>query len=83
MGLFTVGIDPCEDACSRSECGAFEVVGGQDYDETLAVAKKYNVSAIVTAATDKPLVMMARIAQELNLPFYSVAKVTSFILQTK
>ena len=72
MGLFTVGIDPCEDACSRSECGAFEVVGGQDYDETLAVAKKYNVSAIVTAATDKPLVMMARIAQELNLPFYSV-----------
>lgn len=72
MGLFTVGIDPCEDACSRSECGAFEVVGGQDYEGTLAVARKYNISAIVTAATDKPLVMMARIAKELNLPFYSV-----------
>ena len=72
MGLFTVGIDPCEDACSREECCAFEVVGGQDYEVTLSVAKKYNVSAIVTAATDKPLVMMARVAQELNLPFYSV-----------
>ena len=72
MGLFTVGIDPCEDACSREECCAFEVVGGQDYEGTLSVAKKYNVSAIVTAATDKPLVMMARVAQELNLPFYSV-----------
>lgn len=72
MGLFTVGIDPCEDAYSRDECSAFEVVGGQDYEGTLSVAKKYNVSAIVTAATDKPLVMMARIARELNLPFYSV-----------
>ena len=72
MGLFTVGIDPCEDAYSREECSAFEVLGGQDYEGTLSVAKKYNVSAIVTAATDKPLVMMARIAKELNLPFYSV-----------
>lgn len=72
MGLFTVGIDPCEDASSREECCAFEVVGGQDYEGTLAIAKKYNVSAIVTAATDKPLVMMARIAKELNLSFYSV-----------
>lgn len=72
MGLFTVGIDPCEDAYSRSECCAFEVVGGQDYEGTLAVAKKYNIAAVVTAATDKPLVMMARIAKELNLPFYSV-----------
>ena len=72
MGLFTVGVDPCEDAYSREECSAFEVVGGQDYEGTLSVAKKYNVSAIITAATDKPLVMMARIAKELNLPFYSV-----------
>lgn len=72
MGLFTVGIDPCEDAFSRSECDAFKVVGGQDYEGTLAIAKKFNISAIATAATDKPLVMMARIAKELNLPFYSV-----------
>lgn len=72
MGLFTVGIDPCEDAYSREECSAFEVVGGQDYEGTLSVAKKYSVSAIITAATDKPLVMMARIAKELDLPFYSV-----------
>lgn len=72
MGLFTVGIDPCEDAFAKNACQAFEVVGGQDYEGTLAVAKKYNVSAVVTAATDKPLVMMARIAKELNSPFYSV-----------
>lgn len=71
MGLFVVGIDPFEDAVAKGYCDAFEVVGGQDFEGTVAVAKKYNVSAIVTAATDKPLVMMARVAKQLNLPFYS------------
>ena len=71
MGLYTVGIDPCEDAVCKNEVDAFEVVGGQDYEGTLAIARKYNVAAVVTAATDKPLVMMARIAQELKLKFYS------------
>ena len=71
MGLFVVGIDPCTDAFCRASVDAFEVVGGQDYEGTLAVARKYNICAIATAATDKPLVMMARIAKELNLPFYS------------
>ena len=71
MGLFVVGIDPFEDAVAKGYCDAFEVVGGQDFEGTVAVAKKYNVSAIVTAATDKPLVMMARVAKEFKLPFYS------------
>ncbi len=70
-GLFVVGIDPCEDAYCKDEVDAFEIVGGQDYEGTIAVAKKYNVSAIVTAATDKPLVMMARVAKALGLPFFS------------
>ena len=72
MDLYVVGIDPCEDAYCKDDCDAFEVVGGQDFIGTIEVAKKYNVSAIVTAATDKPLVMMARVAKELSLPFYSV-----------
>lgn len=71
-GLFTVGIDPCEDAVCKDDVDVFEVVGGQDYEKTLEVAKKYNVAGVITAATDKPLVMMARIAEALNLPFYSV-----------
>ena len=71
-GLIVIGIDPCAEAFCKDDVDAFEIVGGQDYEGTLAVAKKYNVSAVVTAATDKPLVMMARVAKELNLPFYSV-----------
>lgn len=71
MGLYTIGIDPCADAVCKDEVDVFEVVGGQDYESTLAVARKYNIAAVVTAATDKPLVMMARVAKELGLRFYS------------
>ena len=72
MGLYTVGIDPCEDATCRGDVDAFEVVGGQDYEGTCAVVEKYGIDAIVTAATDKPLVMMARVAEKYGFPFFSV-----------
>lgn len=71
MGLFTVGIDPCNNAYCKDIVNAFEVVDSQDFNKTIEIAKKYNISAIITAATDKPLVMMARVAKELNLNFYS------------
>lgn len=71
-GLFVVGIDPSPDALYKNEVDAFEIVGGQDFEGTLAVARKYNIDAVITAATDKPLVMMARVAKELKLIFYSV-----------
>lgn len=72
MGLYTVGIDPAKDAVCRDAVDAFEVVGGQDFESTCAVVEKYGIDAIVTAATDKPLVMMARIAEKYGFPFYSV-----------
>ena len=72
MGLFTVGIDPVADATCRDAVDAFVVVGGQDYEGTCAVVERYGIDAIVTAATDKPLVMMARIAEKYGFPFYSV-----------
>lgn len=72
MGLYTVGVDPVANATCRDAVDAFEVVGGQDYEGTCAVVEKYGIDAIVTAATDKPLVMMARIAEKYGFPFYSV-----------
>ncbi len=72
MGLYTVGIDPATDAVCRERVDAFEIVGGQDYEGTCAVIEKYGIDAIVTAATDKPLVMMARMAEKYHFPFYSV-----------
>ena len=52
MGLRTVGIDPLTDAACRDMVDVYEVVGGQDYEKTLEVANRYNVTSIVTAATD-------------------------------
>lgn len=72
MGLYTVGIDPCADATCKDCVDAFEVVPGQDYEAHCAVVVKYGIDAIVTAATDKPLVMMARIAEKYGFPFYSL-----------
>lgn len=71
-GLYTIGIDPCDDAVCKNDVDVFEVVGGQDYEKTLEVAKRYDVAGVITTATDKPLVMMARVAEALHLPFYSV-----------
>lgn len=70
-GLFVIGIDPDSNAKYRHLVDAFEVVGGQDFEGTLSVVDKYKVSAIITAATDKPLVMMARVAQAKGFPFFS------------
>ena len=72
LGLFTVGVDIFPDAECRNDVDAFEVAAGDDYETTVEIAKKYQVSGVITAATDKPLVMMARVAETLNLPFYSV-----------
>ena len=72
MGLYTIGIDPAADATCKDEVDAFEVVPGQDYEGHCAVVEKYGINAIVTAATDKTLVMMARIAEKYGFPFYSV-----------
>ncbi len=72
MRLYTVGIDPCVDAACKDCVDAFEVVPGQDYEGHCAVVEKYGIDAIVTTATDKPLVMMARIAENYGFPFYSV-----------
>lgn len=72
MGLYTVGIDPCADATCKDCVDSFEVVPGQDYEGHCAVVEKYGIDAIVTAATDKPLVMMARMAEKYGFPFYSV-----------
>lgn len=71
-GLYTVGIDPSQDASCKDMVEDFEIVGGQDFEKTIEVADRYKVRGIITAATDKPLVMMARVAEKLRLPFFSV-----------
>lgn len=72
MGLYTIAVDPDPHAECNSIVDLFEVVDGNDFEGTLEIAKRFRVSGLVTTATDKPLVMMARIAMILEIPFFSV-----------
>ena len=87
LGLFTVVVDPNSEAIAQAYCDAFEVVGGQDYEATCLIIEKYNIDAIITAATDKPLVMMAKVAKNYGLRFFSeeTARITTdkFLMKEK
>lgn len=64
-------IDPNAQAPGRNIADVFETVDGTDFAGTCTVIEKYNVNGIITAATDKPLVMMAKVASKYGFPFFS------------
>lgn len=72
-GNFTLVIDPDPNAMARNLADRFLVVPGNDFDKTCEIIVQYGINGIATAATDKPLRMMARIAEKFNLPFYSIS----------
>lgn len=71
LSLFTIVIDPNSEAVGKNFADIFETVGGDDFEKTSFIVEKYSVKAIVTTATDKPLVMMAKIAEKYRLPFFT------------
>jgi len=75
-GFHTIGIDPSINAACKDMVDHFEVVSGNDYEQTLLLAIKFDIVGIITSSTDKPLVMMARVAEKLKLPFISVETAT-------
>lgn len=72
LGLKTIVIDPDCKAEGQKFADSFEVIDGNDFEGTCRIVEKYNIKAIITAATDKPLVMMARIAEKYSFPFFPV-----------
>lgn len=71
LNIFTVVIDPNPNAAGKEFADAFEVVGGDDFAGTCAVVEKYSIDGIVTAATDKPLIMMEKVAEKYGFSFFS------------
>lgn len=71
LNYFTVVADPNPNAEGKKIADAFETVEGGDFEKTCAVVEKYSVKAIITAATDKPLVMMAKIAEKYGFSSFS------------
>jgi biotin carboxylase len=71
LGFRTIVIDPDHNAVGVEKADIFVRVDANDYLKTKKIADEYNVKGIVTSATDKPILMMCQIADELNLPFPS------------
>jgi len=79
LGYYVIVIDPNGDAIGKSIADRFIKVAGNDFEKTLEIVKEYKVKGIVTAATDKPLLMMARIAEAMNFNFPSYRSIEDSI----
>ncbi len=71
LGLVTVVVDPQHDPPGKAEADHFCRIDGNDYEATKAAAVRYDVSGIVTGQMEKPLRLMARLAQEMGFSFNS------------
>jgi carbamoyl-phosphate synthase large subunit len=65
----SIVIDPSDCATGKDEADFFYQVEGGDYVRTKQIALKHNVKGIVTAQMEKPLPIMAKLAQELGFVF--------------
>jgi len=71
LGLISVAIDPNPDSPGKAIADYFYVVPGSDYNTTKEIAINHKVFGLVTTQMEKPLRLMARLAQELGLTFHS------------
>lgn len=71
LGVFSVVIDPIDNSPGKEFADIFYRVDGNDYETTKAIAIKHNVSGIVTSQMEKPMRLMAKLAQELGFIFHS------------
>ncbi len=71
LGITAVVIDPLEDSPGRYEADHFHLIDGNDYASTREAAIRHKVGGIVTGQMEKPLRMMARLAQDLGFVFNS------------
>lgn len=72
LGVIIVAIDPLENPPGKEEADYFYQVAGSDYETTKSIAFKHNVNGIVTGQMEKPMLFMAKLAEELGLIFHSV-----------
>ncbi|MCZ7604184.1 MAG: ATP-grasp domain-containing protein [Melioribacteraceae bacterium] len=71
LGLIAIVIDPSDNAPSKGLADFFYRVDGQDYETTKLIAIKHNVLGIVTSQMEKPMRLMAKLAQDLGLIFHT------------
>jgi carbamoyl-phosphate synthase large subunit len=79
MGFRALVIDPDPEAEGADLADVFISIAGDDYEGTRKIALDYSVVALVTAATDNPLPLMAKLAEELGLRFPSYESVMAVL----
>lgn len=70
LGVTSVVIDPQDDPPGKPLADFFYRVDGKDYNTTKAIALKHHVNGIVTGQMEKPMRLMARLADELGYVFH-------------
>ena len=71
LGITSVVLDPNPDAPGKEIADYFYVVAGNDYETTRQIALKHKVDGLATTQMEKPLRLMAKLAQDIKLPFHS------------
>lgn len=71
LDLSTILLDPNADAPGKNISDFFYSVKGNDYETTKEIAIKHKVKGIVTSQMEKPMRLMAQLAQELCFVFLS------------
>lgn len=71
LDLSTIVLDPNIDAPGKDISDFFYNVKGNDYKSTKEIAIKHKVKGIVTSQMEKPLRLMAKLAQELDFVFHT------------
>lgn len=71
LGVTSVVLDPNPDAPGKVLADHFYVVAGNDYETTKRIALKHKVNGLATTQMEKPLRLMAKLAEEIGLPFHS------------
>ena len=71
LGLISVVIDPQENPPGSKEADFFYQVEGSDYEKTKEIAVSHNIAGIVTGQMEKPLRLMATLAEGMEFIFNS------------
>ncbi len=71
LGLTGIVIDPQDNPPGKPEADFFYQVSGSDYELTRDIAIRHKVRGIITGQTEKPLRLMARLAEEMGIIFNS------------
>jgi len=68
-GFNAIVIDPDPNAPGKEIADKFFEVGGNDFSGTRKIALDHKIKGIVTSATDKPILMMCRLAEDFGFAF--------------